>query len=82
MIKTYLGLAAAATVGVNPDVLRLNLTALVKVHVFHELLPKAFSQYGKSFDRHAISFEMTYGYSRGTHILRVGDGCCFSSLWI
>lgn len=35
----YLGLAAAATDGVNPDVFGLDGTSLIEGHVLHELLP-------------------------------------------
>ena len=34
---TYLGLGANTISGVNPDVLSLDLTSLVEVHVFEEL---------------------------------------------
>jgi hypothetical protein len=36
-MRSYLGLGASATDGVNPDVLSLDVTALVQGHVLHEL---------------------------------------------
>lgn len=44
-VGAYLGLGASATAGINPDVLSLNATALVKGHVLHELFDPMGSQY-------------------------------------
>lgn len=43
--QTYLGLAAAVTSSVNPDVLSLNMTLLRKRHVFQELFPVSIECY-------------------------------------
>lgn len=47
-MNTYLGLAAASTNGVNPDILGLHASALVEVHVLHELLPAQVSMFVSS----------------------------------
>lgn len=67
----YLGLGTSATNGINPDVLSLNLTTLVKGHVLHELsTPGQVSIYFLSGSMAIVEIS---SIKDQTHILRVGD---------
>lgn len=69
---TYLGLGTSATDSINPDVLRLDVTALVKRHVLHELSTRRASQYVWFLSGSKAIAEIQ-SIKNQTHILRVGD---------
>ena len=70
--KAYLGLRTSATVGIDPDVLSLNMTALVQGHVLHELSTPMASQY-EYFLSGSVAIAEIQCIKNQTHILRVGD---------
>lgn len=70
--ESYLGLGASATNSVNPDVLSLDATALVKGHVLHELSTGKASQYEYPSLASRAIVKIQCSEDR-TYILRVGD---------
>jgi hypothetical protein len=71
-MRSYLGLGASTTDGVNPDVLSLDATALVQGHVLHELSTPHASQYVYFLSGSTAIVEIQ-SIKNQTHILRVGD---------
>jgi hypothetical protein len=70
--ETYLGLGTSTTNGINPDVLSLDGTTLVKRHVLHELnTPWEVSI--EHFLSGLIAIVEIQSNKNQTHILRVGD---------
>lgn len=71
-ILAYLGLGTSAAIGINPDVLSLDGTTLVKRHVLHELnTPWEVSI--EHFLSGLIAIVEIQSNKNQTHILRVGD---------